>query len=81
MEQPGDKPLGKWQRLKLDQLQHRAGAMSLSRNADGSVTVSLRHEASGRDRWRDCVHRHRYTPRLDGTRIEVDNEVTLDPLT
>ncbi len=70
----GGKPLGRWRALKLESVRHRAGAMSWERNRDGSVTVSLRHGASGRERWRDCTHLHRYTLGSDGA-LAVDNDV------
>ena len=71
----GGRPLGRWQALKLDQLQHRLEKLSWTRNRDGSVTVSLRHAASGRGRWRDCRHDHRYTLGPNGA-LAVDNEVS-----
>jgi len=70
----GWKPLGRWQKLGLEYLSHRSESLTWARNRDGSVTVSLRHAASGRGRWRDCVHHHRYTLRADGSLV-VDNEV------
>ena len=70
------KPLGRWRQLGLDSLRHRPEGLAWERNQDGSVTVALRHAASGRGRWRDCWHRHRYTLRPDGALV-VDNEVIL----
>jgi beta-galactosidase len=72
----GWKVLGKWQALGLDKLAHRPEGMAWRRNRDGSLTVELRHGASGRDRWGDCRHRHAYTIRPDGT-VVLDNEVRL----
>jgi beta-galactosidase len=72
----GQKVLGRWQKLGLDALGHRVEGFTWERNRDGSVAVTLRHGASGRGRWGDCRHVHRYTLRADGT-LEADNDVRL----
>jgi beta-galactosidase len=69
-----NKPLGRWLALGLDQLQHRCEGFAWHRNRDGSATVALLHAATGRARWRDCTHAHRYTLQPDGALV-VDNEV------
>jgi beta-galactosidase len=68
------KALGRWLALGLPRLQHRVKNFSWRRNRDGSVTVELRHAASGRERWDDALHAHRYTLSPDGT-LRVDNEL------
>jgi len=70
----GARALGRWRALKLENLQHRGEKISWERNRDGSVSVALRHAASGRERWRDCRHDHRYTLGADGVLV-VDNDV------
>jgi beta-galactosidase len=70
------KPLGRWQKLGLIDrpLQHQPAAFSHKINKDGSVTVTLAHAASGRENWKDCTHKHRYTLHADG-RLEVSNDI------
>ncbi|HVZ65009.1 MAG TPA: glycoside hydrolase family 2 TIM barrel-domain containing protein [Opitutaceae bacterium] len=70
------KALGRWQALGLDRLQHRCEGFAWRPGPDGSVTVELCHAATGRGRWRDCVHVHRYTLGADGA-LAVDNVVSL----
>jgi beta-galactosidase len=71
------KALGRWQKLGLDRgLDHRAAAFELSASApDGSVTVTLAHQATTplRQNWKDLLHTHRYTLHPDG-RLAVANE-------
>jgi beta-galactosidase len=70
-----NKPLGRWLALGLDKLQRRRRAFRWSAAKDGaSVTVVVRHEASGRDRWNDATHEHRYTITADGA-LRCDNLV------
>ena len=70
------KPLGRWRALGLIEkpLRHEARGFAWEKNRDGSVTVTLEHAASGRERWSDCAHTHRYTLHADG-RLVVANEV------
>ena len=70
------KPLGRWQKLGLiaKPLQHQPGKFERKANKDGSATVTLSHTASGRDKWTDCAHTHRYTLHADG-RLVVDNDI------
>ena len=70
------KPLGRWQKLGLiaKPLQHQPGKFEWKSNKDGSATVTLSHAASGRDKWTDCTHTHRYTLHADG-RLVVDNDI------
>jgi beta-galactosidase len=72
----GGRALGRWQDLGLHKLQHRAEGISWKMNRDGSASVEVRHAASGRDRWRDCSHRHCYTLHPGGALV-VDNDVRL----
>jgi beta-galactosidase len=68
------KALGRWQKLGLPQLARRPVSFAAKVNRDGSATVTLKHQASGRERWEDCEHTHRYTLRPDG-RLEVENTI------
>jgi len=72
------KALGRWQKLGLiaAPLRHRPGKFEWKANRDGSVTVTLSHAASGRDKWTDCTHTHRYTLHADG-RLVADNDIAL----
>lgn len=73
------KALGRWTALGLPRLRQRCTGFSWKRGLHGSVTVTLRHEATGRARWADCVHTHRYTLRPDCT-LEVGNVIAFgDP--
>ena len=76
----GGKALGRWQKLGLDAgLDHRSYAFTVSGPAkDGSVTVSLGHQATTplRANWKDVLHTHRYTLHPDG-RLAVENEIVL----
>ncbi|AKC81703.1 beta-galactosidase [Verrucomicrobia bacterium IMCC26134] len=71
------KALGRWQKLGLDKgLDHRVAKFSLAAPAaDGSVTVTLAHQATTplRASWKDVLHTHRYTLHPDG-RLVVDND-------
>ncbi|MDF3055798.1 MAG: beta-galactosidase [Rariglobus sp.] len=70
------KALGRWQKLGLinKPLQHQPGKFEWKASKDGSVTVTLSHAASGRDKWTDCMHTHRYTLHPDG-RLVVNNDI------
>lgn len=70
------KPLGRWRKLGLIEspLRHRPGRFAWQCNRDGSCTITLSHAASGRGRWTDCRHTHRYTLHGDG-RLVVDNDI------
>lgn len=74
------KSLGRWQKLGLDQgLDHRVAAFEIAAPArDGSVTVTLAHQATTplRGNWKDVLHTHRYTLHADG-RLAVANEFVL----
>ncbi len=72
-----DKPLGRWRKLGLCHapVRHRPCGFSWRRIPQGGITVELRHEVSGRERWEDCLHIHRYTLHGNG-RMTVDNEFT-----
>jgi beta-galactosidase len=67
-----EKALGRWRLLGLDKLQRRNERFTWKQNGDGSLTVRLRHAASGRGKWADCRHDHSYTLYSDG-RLLVDN--------
>ncbi|MFH1497078.1 MAG: glycoside hydrolase family 2 TIM barrel-domain containing protein [Verrucomicrobiota bacterium] len=72
------KALGKWQKLGLidKPLAHRPTKFTWKTNADGSVTVTLAHAASGRERWTDATHTQRHTLHPDG-RLVIDNDIRL----
>ena len=70
------KPLGRWQKLGLinQPIQHQPERFEWKTNRDGSVTVTLAHAASGRQKWTDCTHTHQYKLHPDG-RLTVKNTV------
>lgn len=70
-----EKALGRWLRLGLPTLRHQPLALAWRRNVDGSVTVELKHAATGRKAWNDALHVHRYTLCASGE-LWVQNEVT-----
>ncbi|MCU0791266.1 MAG: DUF4981 domain-containing protein [Opitutaceae bacterium] len=76
-EKQGNTALGRWLPLGLEKgILHRPSRFEVAASAhDGSVTVTLAHQATTRlrDNWRDVSHVHRYTVHPDG-RIEVANE-------
>jgi beta-galactosidase len=71
-----NKALGRWQKLGLitQPVDHQPGKFEWKANKDGSATVTLSHGASGRQKWTDCTHTHRYTLHADG-RLVVDNDI------
>ncbi len=71
-----NKPLGRWRTLGLDHLEHRKTSLKWKSDRRGAVTVSVRHSATGRERWRDCQHTHRYRFLADGV-LKVENEIGL----
>ncbi len=76
-----NKPLGRWRKLGLivEPLVHDSRSLEWSRCPDGSATVTLVHAASGRGRWTDCLHTHRYTLHPDH-RLVVDNTIEFPDL-
>lgn len=73
------KALGRWQALGLDRgLEHRVAEFGWAPARDGSVTVTLVHEATTplRARWEDVRHEHRYRLLPDG-RLVVENSFDL----
>ncbi len=72
----GWKALGRWWDLGLitKPLRHQPGKFAWKSNRDGTVTVTLSHAASGREKWTDCTHVHRYTVHPDGC-LEVANDI------
>jgi beta-galactosidase len=74
------KSLGRWQKLGLDKgLDHRVVRFDVAPAAkDGSITITLAHEATTplRQNWKDVLHTHRYTLHPDG-RLAVANEFVL----
>ncbi len=76
----GSKPLGRWQNLGIDApLELRVAGFSVGKVADdGSITVTIKHEAttSKRKNWKDVTHTHRYTVRPDGS-VVIANDFVL----
>jgi beta-galactosidase len=72
------KALGRWQALGLlgSPFVHQPARFAWKASRDGSATVTLAHRASGRARWEDCLHTHRYTLHPDG-RLVVENDILL----
>ncbi len=72
------KALGKWRKLGLisHPLEHRPKSLTWQTNRDGSISVTLQHTASGRKRWADFSHLHRYTLHPDG-RLVIANDLRL----
>jgi beta-galactosidase len=62
-----DRAVGLWQTLGLGQLERRLERMSVVAGEDGAQNVEIIHALTGRDRWDDVVHTHRYTLLEDGT--------------
>lgn len=69
------KPLGRWRKLGLPQLTTRCESVSVRGGRGRPIEVELRHRASGRRRWSDAVHVHRYQLEPEGLRVE--NEIVL----
>ncbi len=72
------KALGRWQKLGLitHPLEHRPKSLTWQTNPDGSIFVLLHHTASGRKRWSDFSHHHRYTLHPDG-HLVISHEIQL----
>jgi beta-galactosidase len=71
------KPLAHWQALGLPSLAHQLRSIRIVAQGDHAVSVEIEHVASGRERWEDAVHRHRYT--LDGSGdLSIEHVVLLD---
>ncbi|MBI4788767.1 MAG: DUF4981 domain-containing protein [Chloroflexi bacterium] len=71
----GGGPLARWLELGLHQIQYRLDHIRLI-HAKGMPIVEITHHASGRGRWNDFVHRHRYTL-LPSGELWVENRVRL----
>jgi beta-galactosidase len=70
-----DKSLSRWQKLGLDKpLDHQPCGFEWKANRDGSVTVSLSHQAWNGASRNNAVHTHRYTFHPDG-RLAADNKI------
>ncbi|NJK90926.1 MAG: DUF4981 domain-containing protein [Blastochloris sp.] len=61
-----NKPLGHWHKLKLNQIQQRLKSAKLISASAERVVLEFQHEVSGRDKWTDALHRHRYIITADG---------------
>lgn len=67
---------GLWLTLGLARLQRRLESFEVVKGEDGSQTVEISHAATGRDRWDDVQHTHKYTLLEDGT-LCISNYVRL----
>ncbi len=65
--------LARWLALGLDRIEHRLESI---RTSPGTVEVV--HAVSGRERWKDAVHRQRYRM-LESGALLVENDVRLGP--
>ena len=72
------KPLFRWLALGLDNVAHRLESIKLVTGPDGTPAVEIVHSASGRARWDDFRHFHRYTL-LPSGELQVENRVRLGP--
>ena len=68
------KPLARWLQLGLERLKHEPGTMQLVEQHAEAATVEIVHAASGRQKWDDFAHIHRYTLLATGELV-VDNIV------
>lgn len=66
--------LPQWLEAGLHQLAHSPRSVRLVEGRDGSIGVEIVHRASGRDRWNDFRHWHRYSL-LPSGELRVENEV------
>ena len=76
MEHQGHKPLAHWLALGLDKVQQQLEGLRLAETEDGLPAVEVVHRASGRGRWDDFVHTHRYVLQPSGELV-VENHVQL----
>ena len=76
MEHQGHKPLAHWLALGLDKVQQQLEGLRLAETEDGLPAVEVVHKASGRGRWDDFVHTHRYVLQPSGELV-VENHVQL----
>ena len=70
------KPLGRWQALGLDAVQHSLARIALVEESNESATVEIEHSASGRGREDDMRHVQRFTLLASGELL-VENSVRL----
>jgi beta-galactosidase len=68
------KALNRWLDLGLNNLQHRLENIRIIEDEGPSPIVEIIHQASGRDRWDDFQHIHRYRY-LDSNLLLVENTV------
>ncbi len=71
-----NKPLARWKAPGLHQARHQLRGIRLVEESDHAVTVEIVHAVSGRDRWDDFTHVHRYTL-LSSGELRVANIVTI----
>ncbi len=69
------KPLGRWRALGLDRLAFATQRFRWQRDRSGQVQVEIVTAATGRKRWTDALHRHRY--RFGSGGIRVENTIEL----
>ena len=70
------KALPRWLALGLNAVQHQLKSIRLITAGDGTPAVEIIHLASGRERWDDFTHVHRYTLTPSGA-LQVENTVQI----
>jgi beta-galactosidase len=60
------KPLARWQTLGLPHLSHDLRGIRVVERSAEAATIEIVHAASGRARWEDFTHMHRYTMLASG---------------
>jgi beta-galactosidase len=76
LDQQKWKPLTRWLALGLDKVQQQLAGLHLTETEDGLPAVEVVHQVSGRGRWDDFVHTHRYVLQPVGDLL-VENHVRL----
>ncbi len=77
-DSPEWKALPRWLALGLNNARHIVAAMRLIRSDEQACVVEITHQVSGRDRWDDFLHIHRYQL-LPSGELLVENTVRLGP--
>jgi beta-galactosidase len=68
------KPLPVWLKLKLNEVKYSLGKICLIRSKGGLPVIEIIHQVSGRERWDDFQHIHRYLLSPSGE-LRVENIV------
>jgi beta-galactosidase len=75
LDSQGNKPLARWLALGLNAVKHSLSRIRLVR-VQGLPVVEVIHHASGRVRWRDFQHVHRYML-LPSGELQIENTVRI----